>query len=108
MSFNVANADVYVYSVGVLNLTTVSERGSVMKDCYTKEKGTFSSDDESFRPSSFAENTVFHVGQSYDDKPADTVICKECGSDKFNVGHGSCLTAIRCVVCEWEKVVHDG
>jgi hypothetical protein len=52
--------------------------------------------------------TMFHVGQSYESEPANKLICKKCGSDKFNVGKGCCFTAIRCANCEWEECVHDG
>ena len=50
----------------------------------------------------------FHIGQSYDDYGAATIICKNCLGRDFNVGIGSHYTAIRCVVCEWEICIHSG
>ena len=50
----------------------------------------------------------FHIGQSYDDEPCQTVICDKCNSDKFIVGEGSYFTAIKCINCGWEICIHDG
>lgn len=81
-----------------------------MKDSYTKEKGVFHSYEmpDGFYPIATAEKTIFHVGQSYATGPVPTFICKECGTDKFNVGTSNYVTAIRCPSCGWEKVIHDG
>lgn len=54
------------------------------------------------------QDGLFHIGQSYEKKVADTVFCKGCGGNKFNVGQGSYYTAIRCVVCEYEILIHEG
>jgi ribosomal protein L37E len=51
---------------------------------------------------------LFHVGQSYEEGPADTIQCRRCGGKEFNVGQGSYFTAIRCVKCEYELCVHNG
>lgn len=53
-------------------------------------------------------DTLFHIGQSYEKKPAETLVCKFCGSTEFNVGSGSYYTAIRCPKCEWELNIHNG
>lgn len=55
-----------------------------------------------------AEETVFHIGQCYEFKPADTLKCKRCGGLEFNVGKASCFTAIKCIKCLWELCVHEG
>lgn len=50
----------------------------------------------------------FHIGQPYEDKPAQAIKCVLCGGNQFCVGQGSCYTAIKCVHCEWELCVHEG
>lgn len=50
----------------------------------------------------------WHVKQGYDDCYAKQFRCKICGSDKFEVGHGSYFTAIRCPICRYEICIHDG
>lgn len=50
----------------------------------------------------------FHIGQSYEEKPAQAIKCILCGSNVFNVGHGEWYTAIRCVHCQWEFCIHEG
>ena len=50
----------------------------------------------------------FHIGQSYSNKPNKTIICKNCGNDKFLVGKGSYHTAIKCINCQWELCINDG
>jgi hypothetical protein len=52
--------------------------------------------------------TLFHIGQCYEDSPAETVACKLCNSTSFNVGTASYYTAIKCVNCGWECCVHNG
>lgn len=54
------------------------------------------------------ERGDFHIGQSYDDEPAKTIICSVCGSDKFIVGHGSYFTAVKCPICGYEIGIHSG
>lgn len=54
------------------------------------------------------DDGTWHVGQCYEEANTKTVICTKCGSRLFNVGEGSYLTAIRCAVCRWELVFHDG
>lgn len=50
----------------------------------------------------------FQIGQVYDKEPASTLICKKCGTDKFNVGFGTYFTAIRCPNCKYQYCVHNG
>ena len=52
------------------------------------------------------EETLFHIGDG--DMIAQTLVCKKCDGDQFNVGRASYYTAIRCVKCEWEICVHNG
>jgi len=54
------------------------------------------------------EDDTFHIGQSYEDVAATTVECKLCGSRSFNVGEGNYFTAIKCVKCKWELMIHEG
>jgi len=79
-----------------------------MKDSYTKDKGAFDSSFEEMGFYTYSDNTVFHVGQSYSDKPSPTVKCIQCGGTEFNVGSGEYFTAIRCPICGWETCIHDG
>lgn len=51
-------------------------------------------------------NRLFHVG--YHKKPAKTIICKRCGSDKFHVGSDDFWTGIKCPNCGWELAIHEG
>jgi len=50
----------------------------------------------------------FSLGQTYDDKPAEKIVCVKCGSDRFEVGSGHCLTVLRCPNCRWEAICHEG
>ena len=50
----------------------------------------------------------FHIGQSYDRKPAVVIRCRKCRGTDFNVATGSYYTAIRCVKCKWEVCIHNG
>ena len=52
--------------------------------------------------------TVFHIGQSYEKSPCETLQCSICGNTQFQVGKGSLYTAIRCPTCEWELCIHEG
>jgi ribosomal protein L37E len=54
------------------------------------------------------EDGLFSIGQSYDETPAKTLVCKRCGGNQFNVGQGGYFTAIKCVTCQYEVCVHDG
>lgn len=54
------------------------------------------------------DDETFHIGQSYEDMAATTIACAYCGGRTFNVGVGSCFTAIRCPSCEWEACIHEG
>lgn len=60
----------------------------------------------------YVDNYVFHlVGEHVrggEDKPMTTVVCVTCGGDKFQVGSGDWVTAIKCCECGWERVIHDG
>ena len=51
---------------------------------------------------------VFHIGQSYKNKPVMSVVCKKCGGTQFQVGVDSYFTVIKCVNCEWEMCIHEG
>ncbi len=50
----------------------------------------------------------FHIGQCYDEEPAQTLYCKHCGGSEFKVGQGNYFTAIKCKKCEYEVCIHDG
>ena len=54
------------------------------------------------------QDDLFHIGQSYQDEACKTYFCVECGSKDFNVGNSSYFTAIRCIKCGWEQLIHDG
>ena len=43
-----------------------------------------------------------------DFEEAQTLICRQCGSDQFIVAHWNYFTAIKCVKCKWERCIHDG
>lgn len=68
--------------------------------------------DEIYIPSEnfveFKKDSLFHIGQSYENEVAETLFCKNCGGNQFNVGQGGYYTAIRCVKCKWEKCIHQG
>lgn len=66
--------------------------------------------DGDFPPSLIAIGDVpnFHIGQSYEKKPAKAIFCTQCGRNEFNIARASYYTAIRCVYCEWELCIHDG
>lgn len=50
-----------------------------------------------------------HVRQSYEeDVLPKTLVCKECGTNKFIVGQCSYMTIIKCEKCEYEICVHSG
>jgi hypothetical protein len=50
----------------------------------------------------------FHIGQIYEKKPATTLVCKTCGGYNFIVGQGDYYTAIKCPVCGYECMIHEG
>lgn len=50
----------------------------------------------------------FEIGQSYDIEPAKKLICKKCKNDKFFVGCGDHYTAIKCPICKYELMIHEG
>ena len=54
------------------------------------------------------DDDTFHIGQCYTDTAAVTLACKKCGGREFNVASADYYTAIRCVKCEWEALVHAG
>lgn len=56
----------------------------------------------------FIPDGLFKVGPTYEDRASPTAVCKTCGGNVFNVAIDSYFTAIKCVVCEWEKTVHEG
>ena len=51
---------------------------------------------------------TFHIGQSYENRPAKIVECARCGGREFNVAKSSCYTAIKCIKCQWEICTHEG
>jgi len=53
----------------------------------------------------FTDTPRFHIGQSYEDKPAKAIFCIRCGRNRFNVAQGDFYTAIRCSYCEWELCI---
>jgi hypothetical protein len=54
------------------------------------------------------EDGLFHIGQSYEEKVADTLYCIHCQGNTFNVGQGSYYTAIKCTTCGWEVYILEG
>ena len=54
------------------------------------------------------ENGDFVIGQRYEDKPAKTLFCKRCGTNKFVVGQNSYFTAIKCEKCDYQLCIHNG
>ena len=50
----------------------------------------------------------WHVGQSYEEEPAKSLVCKICGSTSFEVGQGNHFTAVRCPNCKYEMCIHTG
>ena len=50
----------------------------------------------------------FNIGQSYEETPAKTLMCKHCGSEEFKVAQGDYFTAVKCVKCEYEVCIHKG
>lgn len=56
----------------------------------------------------YRQEGIFESKQIYEDETVRSLICKKCGGRVFRVGQGSYLTAIKCVTCRWETVIHDG
>lgn len=54
------------------------------------------------------DGVTFHIGQTYEDQPAQAIKCTRCGSDRFHVGQGSYYTAVKCPTCGWELCIHEG
>jgi hypothetical protein len=54
------------------------------------------------------EDGKFGIFFDLHDGPAKKLVCKHCGSDKFEVGTAYCLTAIRCPNCLYEISIHEG
>ena len=52
--------------------------------------------------------TTFHIGQSYENRPASAIACAICGSQEFRVGRGAYFTGIKCPNCGWEYCIHNG
>ena len=61
-------------------------------------------DYECYRPTN---KKKFHIGGNHD-SPARTMECVYCGGIDFHVGYRSFYTAIKCVKCGWEKMIHEG
>jgi hypothetical protein len=74
------------------------------------EPNRYEDEYEEDSPTSYASraDNLFHVGQTYEGKPVDTLYCLSCGGNEFNVGQGSYITAIRCIKCGWEASAHEG
>jgi hypothetical protein len=49
----------------------------------------------------------FHVVDTRGDR-ACQIRCVVCGAGEFQVGAGEYLTAVRCMHCKWELVIHSG
>ena len=54
------------------------------------------------------DDGTFHIGEMLDDTAAKTVYCKKCNGKHFNVGQSTYSTAIKCVTCGWEYIIHNG
>lgn len=54
------------------------------------------------------DDAYFHIGQSYEEKPAQQAVCLYCGGGSFEIAFGSYYTAARCVNCKWEVCIHEG
>ncbi len=54
------------------------------------------------------DNDLFHIGQGYDRKACVQLICRRCKGDKFYIGNSSYYTAIKCLNCGFETMVHSG
>ena len=52
----------------------------------------------------------FQLGPIDDDSPAATLVCRQCGTDKFLVGQSSTpghgCTVAKCPKCGWERTIH--
>ncbi len=85
---------------------TYDPRGLISKKVkYGNNNGYFTQDDD---PLESKDRGDFHIGQSYEDKACDTIVCKVCGGDRFIVGSGSYYTALKCPNCEYEVCFHVG
>ncbi len=84
------------------------EKGTVWPDVLKTPNGYISIKYQSDLVKWIPEDQTFHVGQTYEDEAATTIVCKICGGQEFKVGQGHCLTAIKCPKCEWELVIHEG
>ena len=51
---------------------------------------------------------TFHIGQTYEDVAATTLVCRICRGREFNAGAGDYYTALRCPTCGWELCIHEG
>jgi hypothetical protein len=71
------------------------------------KKDMYKIEDEDFTVQK-PERKDFTIGQSYEVYAATTIICKNCGGDKFIVGQGDFYTAIKCPACNLEMCIHDG
>src|SRR5208283_2980776 len=52
----------------------------------------------------------FKLGPIDGDAPVETLVCRQCGGDKFLVGQpgqrGHNLTVAKCPTCGWERTIH--
>lgn len=74
----------------------------------TMDSGPYNWDLRNGAPYKIEQRGDFHIGQIYDEEPAETYICKKCGADKFIVGAGDYFTALKCTNCGWEMCIHEG
>jgi len=49
----------------------------------------------------------FHL-RTYRDKPINTLECRLCGGDQFQIGRADYETVARCVKCGYEVLIHSG
>jgi DNA-directed RNA polymerase subunit RPC12/RpoP len=50
----------------------------------------------------------FDLGSSEESGPAETLVCKKCGGDRWLVGKSKLSTFVKCPACGYEILVHDG
>lgn len=55
----------------------------------------------------FLDETLFHI-TNWDEEVIKTAQCAICKGTQFNIGQANYTTAIRCVTCGWEEIIHNG
>lgn len=85
----------------------LTQSTKTMKDTYIPGVGeTYSFSVEDLYE--LTNEPAFHIGQSYERKPAAPIRCTQCKGTEFNVAKGVYFTGIRCITCGWETCVHEG